>query len=173
MLLVCLTACRTADNHSSDSEIAAENASKILDALLENDTDVNLLSDSGARIANLSGGDLSASIMEKITYEIKSTEQGTEFTVVRVSFTFPDVVSMVEAFAKEQGNHEFSDWLISTLNGTYPTEEKEIELQLIEKDSGQYLIVTNELYNILSGGAVNYMIAQEKEAYESWLEQKE
>lgn len=144
---------------------------KILDAVLENSTDVNLISESGVRITNLAGGELSAAIMGEITYEISSLEAISDMVELELLFIYPDIVALVEKFAEEGWDEqEFSEWLISSLKETYPTKEKILKLQMIENDDVFYLIVTNDLYDVLSGGVVSHTIQKEKEVYASWLE---
>lgn len=146
-------------------------AANILDAILENGSDVNLISESGVKITNLVGGELSAAIMEEITYEISSLETISDRVELELLFIYPDVVALIETFAEEgQDEKEFSEWLISSLKETYPMKEKMLKLQIIENNDVFYLVVTNDLYDVLSGGIVSYTIQKEKEVYTSWLE---
>lgn len=151
--------------------LAEKQAVKLLDAVLENSMDVNLISESGVKITNLAGGELSAAIMGEITYEISSLEAISDMVELELLFIYPDIVALVEKFAEEgRDEQEFSEWIISSLKKTYPTKEKKLKLQMIENDDVFYLVVTNDLYDVLSGGVVSYTIQKEKEVYASWLE---
>lgn len=160
-LLTVLSAC---------NKIPAPPVEAELDAILNSETNLSLVSKSGQFIESLAGGDTSSKILESISYTIISTEieKTTATSVVR--FETPDIVSMATQFAQVQ--HEvgmdFNSWLKNELNRTYPTIKEEVILELVYLDNAWSLVATEDLYNILTGGALNYYIEQQQSAYNGW-----
>lgn len=70
-----------------------------------------------------------------------------------------------------QKTEGFEKWLNSKLSGKFPVQKRKVSLKLTEINEEFYIVASNELYDVMTGGAFNFVGQQEQEAYKKWLEQ--
>lgn len=146
---------------------ASDSVESQLDAILEGDNNLNVISNDGQRIDSLAGGETSAKILNCISYSVISTEVDGDTASSVIKFKIPDIVTMTEQFVQsQQDDTEFKIWLKEQLDGDYPIIEKEVTLKMVYQDKRWSLVATDDLYNILTGGALEYYIAQRQSAYD-------
>lgn len=144
-----------------------------LDLLLSNGDGVNIVSEDGEKIDSLQGGITATKIYESIEYSVLSEEVNGSNANFEVQFTTPDIVRMAESFSAEHAEKQdidFNSWLIDALDTEYATTKKTISLAMVYQNRDWALVANNDLYDVLTGGALNYYADQQKKSFEAWKE---
>lgn len=144
-----------------------------LDLLLSNGDGVNIVSEDGGKIDSLQGGITATKIYESIEYSVLSEEVNGSNANFEVQFTTPDIVRMAGSFSAEHAEKQdidFNSWLIDALDTEYATTKKTISLAMVYQNRDWALVANNDLYDVLTGGALNYYADQQKKSFEAWKE---
>ena len=145
----------------------SEEPEVILQTALSGGKEVRITDSSGNPVESLAGGQSSQAIMNAITFEIKSIEQQDDTLYVTAIFSTPDTTTLAIEYADlKEPEHDFLAWIKERLEMPYPTKEMEIQVQFVCDDSGLTLVADHSLYNVLTGGALEYVAQQQKTAYD-------
>lgn len=157
LTLVCVTGCKKIEQPKPETEI---------NNILQNKETINALTVNNEKISSLSGGEISNIIMNNITYEIKKIDVKKTTAICDIVFTYPDILTIIDEYEKTE-QKDFTQFLTEQMNGTFSTKQTDLAVEMSYLNNKWYIIVTDELYNILMGGAYNYYIEYEKELYET------
>lgn len=148
----------------------SEEPEVILQTALSGCKEIRITDPSGNSIESFIGGQSSQAIMDAITFEIKSIEQQDDTLYATVTFSTPDTTTLAIEYADlKEPEHDFLTWIKERLEMPYPTKEMEIQVQFIGDDSGLTLVADHALYNVLTGGALEYVAQQQKTAYDKLM----
>lgn len=146
---------------------------KQLDLLLSNEDGTNIVSEDGEKIDSLRGGSTASKVYESIEYSVLSEEIGGNNATFDVQFSVPDIVQMAETFSAEFAQSQdvdFNSWLIDALDEAHATIQKTISIRMVYQNRDWALVANNDLYDVLTGGALNYYADQQKKSFEAWKE---
>ena len=145
----------------------SEEPEVILQTALSGGKEVRITDSSGNPVESLAGGQSSQAIMNAITFKIKSIERQDDTLNATVIFFTPDITTLALEYADlKEPEHDFLAWIKERLEMPYPTKEMEIQVQFVCDDSGLTLVADHSLYNVLTGGALEYVAQQQKMAYD-------
>lgn len=138
---------------------------------LSGDDSIGIIDPEGRVIETLTGGDTTQKIYEALSFSILETEQQENTVTATVTFVVPDILVLVEEYASlDSRQSDFPNWLEDRLDDEFPTREMTIPVQVIVEDEKVALVADEELYNVLTGGAMRYYTEQQRAAYETFLE---
>ena len=144
---------------------------KLLTDVIEGESSVNLIDSEGNEISSLTSGETSQKILASISFEVDVVERQEGKSVVTVRFTVPDIVALSKEYVDlEERNTDFLHWLQAELDGEYRTMEILTNITFVEQESEIYMVADANLYNALTGGALEFFTENQESAYESLKE---
>lgn len=156
---------RWADAHRSDEK----SVEITIDKFLSNTNEISIVDEQGAAIDTLSGGRTAQKMFESISFSVLDTKEDNGTITADVSFTVPDTMSMLDEYLQTNpSDHSFALWLTERLQTDFPTLNCEIPVVFYQKNGEMTLVADQKLYNVLTGGARDYYVQQQKSLYESY-----
>ncbi|MEM0529239.1 zinc ribbon domain-containing protein [Zongyangia sp. HA2173] len=140
-------------------------------SVLSGDDSVAIVDAQGQPVDSLTGGVMSKKMFESISYSIVKTAQKENILTATVVFIVPDALALVDEYGGlDSPEDDFSTWLVNRLDGSFPTVKMTVPVQFMVQDDGLVLIADEGLLNVLTGGALQYYVDQQKNAYEKVME---
>ena len=140
-------------------------------SVLSGDDSVAIVDAQGQPVDSLTGGIMSQKMFESISYSIVKTAQKDNILTATVVFIVPDALALVDEYGGlDSPEDDFSTWLVNRLDGSFPTVKMTVPVQFMVQDDGLVLIADEGLLNVLTGGALQYYVDQQKNAYEKVME---
>lgn len=144
---------------------------KMLTDIIEGKSSVNLLDSEGNEISSLTSGETSLKILASISFEVDEVKKQEEKSIVTVMFTVPDIVVLSKEYVDlEEKDTDFLNWLQAELDGEYRTREILTNITFVNQENEISIVADTNLYNALTGGALEFFTKNQKSAYESLKE---
>lgn len=141
---------------------------EILTDALSGQDDVSLIDAEGNQIGFLAGGETSKKILASISFEIDEVNVQDENHIATVRFTVPDIVALSKKYVDlEVVDTDFLHWLQAELDEEYHTIEISTQLIFVKREGKISLLADENLYNALTGGALEFFTEKQESAYES------
>lgn len=141
-----------------------------LQGLLSNDSETVIVNQEGDIVNSIVGGKTSQKILESIEFTVLETEEEESGFKSRIRFDVPDIVGLLDTYASVENVQEnFSAWVLENLESEFPTINMEIIVHFQYQEDGIAVVADEELYNVLTGGALNYYVETQENAYQSQI----
>ena len=132
--------------------------------------------DTGNNGGLINDEDINRLFLSKIKYKINSLskENDNKHGAATITFTFPDLLGILDEAAGEMNNEADTEALLSLvaekLQGDFEKKKQEVSVDMVYAQSHWYIIPNADLSNVLSGGLLEYYSSLGKKYIESKTE---